>query len=59
MEMKLLRYSAPFKFEGLCIEYCVGLVVEEHRVLIAHSGWDRTTKIRLYERGYIESMLKF
>ena len=59
MEMKLLRYSAPFKFEGLCIEYCVGLVVEEHRVLIAHSGWDRTTKIRVYDRSYLETLLKY
>jgi glycosyltransferase involved in cell wall biosynthesis len=59
VEMKLLRYSAPFKFEGICIEYCLGLVVEEHRVLITHSGWDRTTKVRVYDRSYIESMLKY
>jgi hypothetical protein len=56
MGMKLMRYSAPFTFEGLCIEYCVGLVVEEHRVLIAHSGWDRTTKLRVYD---LETLLKF
>lgn len=59
VEMKLLRYSAPFKFEGTCIEYCLGLVVEENRVLMTHSGWDRTTKIRVYDRSYIESMLKY
>ena len=59
LKMKLLRYSAPFKFEGTCIEYCLGLLVEENRVLITHSGWDRTTKIRTYDRGYIESMLKY
>lgn len=59
VEMKLLRYSAPFKFEGTCIEYCLGLVVEENRVLMTHSEWDRTTKIRVYDRSYIESMLKY
>ena len=59
LDMNLLRYSAPFKFEGNCIEYCLGLVVEEHRVLIVHSGWDRTTKLRVYDRTYIEQILKF
>jgi tetratricopeptide (TPR) repeat protein len=59
LEMNLLRYSAPFKFEGTCIEYCLGIVVEENRVLITHSCWDRTTKIRTYDRAYIESMLKY
>jgi tetratricopeptide (TPR) repeat protein len=59
LEMKLLRYTAPFKFEGICIEYCLGLVVEETRVLITHSCWDRTTKIRTYDRTYLESMLKY
>ena len=59
VDMKLLRYSAPFKFEGICIEYCLGLVVEESRVLIAHSCWDRTTKIRVYDRAYLESLLKY
>ena len=59
MDMTLLRYSAPFKFEGICIEYCLGLVVEESRVLITHSCWDRTTKLRVYDRAYLESLLKY
>ena len=59
LEMKLLRYSAPFTFEGDCIEYCLGLVVEESRVLLTHSCWDRTTKLGVYERSYIESLLKY
>lgn len=59
LEMKLLRYSAPFTFEDTCIEYCVGLVVEETRVILAHSVWDRTTKLRVYDRTYLETLLKY
>jgi hypothetical protein len=58
-EMKLLRYSAPFKFEGEPIEYCLSIVVEDERVLINYSTWDRTTKIGFYDKKYIEQMLKY
>jgi hypothetical protein len=57
--MKLLRYSSPFKFEGECIEYCVGLVVEEGRVIVPYSTWDRTTKIAIYDKKYIDSIVKY
>jgi hypothetical protein len=58
-EMKLLRYSAPFKFEGEPIEYCLSIVVEDERVLINYSTWDRTTRIGFYDKEYIEQMLKY
>ena len=54
--MNLLRYSAPFKFEGVCIEYCIGLVVEKERVIITYSNWDRTTKIGIYSKKYIDGL---
>jgi tetratricopeptide (TPR) repeat protein len=55
--MKLLRYSAPFKFEGEPIEYCLSIIVEDERVLINYSTWDRTTRIGVYDKTYIESLL--
>lgn len=58
-DMNLLRYSAPFKFEGEPIEYCLSIIVEEHRVLINYSVWDRTTKIGVYTKKYIDSLLKY
>ena len=58
-EMKLLRYSAPFKFEGEPIEYCLSIVVEDERILLNYSTWDRTTRIEIYEKSYIEQMLKY
>jgi len=57
--MQLLRYSAPFKFEGEPIEYCLSIVVEDDQVLINYSTWDRTTKIAAYDKNYIEGLLKY
>ena len=54
--MSLVRYSAPFKFDGECIEYCLGLVVEKERVIMTYSTWDRTTKIGIYNKKYIDSL---
>ena len=35
--LNLLRYSAPFKFEGEPIEYCLSIVVEDDRVILNYS----------------------
>lgn len=57
--MNLLRYSAPFKFEDQPIEYCLSIVVEDDRVLLNYSVWDRTTKIAIYDKKYIDSITSF
>jgi hypothetical protein len=56
--MNLLRYSAPFKFEGESIEYCLSIVVEDEQVLINYSTWDRTTRIGIYDKKYIDQLLE-
>ena len=58
-QMNLLRYSAPFKFEGEPIEFCLSIVVEDKRVLINYSTWDRTTRIGIYDKTYIDSLIKY
>jgi len=58
-DMNLLRYSAPFKFEGEPIEYCLSIVVEDNQVLINYSTWDRTTRIGVYDKKYIDSIVKY
>jgi hypothetical protein len=58
-QMNLLRYSAPFKFEGEPIEYCLSIVVEDEQVLINYSTWDRTTRIGVYDKKYIDSIVKY
>ena len=57
--MKLKRYSAPFKFKGEPIEYCIGLIVEEDRVIMTYSCWDRTTQLAIYDKTYINDLLKY
>jgi hypothetical protein len=57
--MNLKRYSAPFKFEGEPIEYCLSIVVEDEQVLINYSTWDRTTRIGIYDKKYIDSIVKY
>ena len=57
--MNLLRYSAPFKFEGEPIEYCLSIIVDNEKIIINYSTWDRTTKISIYNKEYIESLLKY
>jgi hypothetical protein len=57
--MNFLRHSAPFKFEGICIEYCLGLVVEEERVLVSYSTMDRTTTVAVYSKSYIDELVKY
>ena len=58
-QLNLLRYSAPFKFEGEPIEYCLSILVEDERVLINYSTWDRTTIIGVYDKTYIDSIVKY
>ena len=57
--MENIKYSAPFKFEGISIEYCVGLIVEESRVLISYSTMDNTTKLGVYNKTYLRSLVKY
>ena len=57
--MNLLRYSAPFKFEGKNIEYSLSIVVEDSQVLINYSTMDATTRIGIYDKEYIDSIVKY
>ena len=51
--------EGKFKMDDVCIEYSLSVVVEDERVLLNYSGWDRTTKIGVYDKKYIDSMIKY
>ncbi len=53
-QMNLIRYSAPFNFDNINIEFCVGLVVEDERVIVPYSTMDKTTFIGVYGKKYID-----
>lgn len=40
-----------FSFEGEPIEYCLGIVVDEDTFTLSYSTWDRTSKIRVYDKS--------
>lgn len=52
--LKLDRWSNLFKFEGEKIEYALGLIVEEKRILISYSKWDREPTIGIYDKFKVE-----
>jgi len=58
-DLNFLRHSAPFCFEDQCIQYCLGLIVEDDRVLATYSTWDRTTKLSVYDKSYVDALIKY
>lgn len=52
-EMTLKRYSAPFKFEGVDIEFCLSIVVGDQHTFMNYSTRDRTTRIGNYDTNYL------
>lgn len=58
-DMNFKKHTAPFKFEGECIEYTLGLIVEDDRVIIPYSTWDRSTKLAVYDKKMIDDKLKY
>jgi tetratricopeptide (TPR) repeat protein len=56
---RLKRYSAPFTLEKNCIEFCLGIIVEENRVILSYSTLDQTSRIAVYDKAYVEERLCF
>ena len=52
--IKLSRWSTPFKFEGEKIEYSLGIIIEEKRIIISYSKWDRDPTIGVFDKFKIE-----
>lgn len=52
--MELKRWSHLFKFDGEKIEYALGLIVEEKRIIVSYSKWDREPTVALYDKFKIE-----
>lgn len=51
--MNLKHHTSLFKFANEPIEYSLSIIVEEDRVLIPYSTWDRTTHIGVYDKKNI------
>ena len=55
--LKVKRHSILFKFEGDCIEYALGLIVDSEKVMMSYSQMDRTSKVLVLLRSTVESEL--
>jgi hypothetical protein len=53
-KMEIKRWSNLFKYEGEKIEYSLGLIVEEERIIISYSKWDSTPAIAVYDKKTVE-----
>ena len=52
--MDIKRWSNLFKYEGEKIEYSLGLIVEEERIIVSYSKWDSTPAIAVYNKKKVE-----
>jgi hypothetical protein len=58
-DLNLLRYSYPFKLSKCPIEYALGLIVNEETVIISYSTWDNTSNVSIYDKKYIDSLIRY
>lgn len=54
--LKLLRYTCPYKFSDNCIEYCLGLIVNNDSILMTYSEHDSTTRLSVYNKKTFDEM---
>lgn len=55
--MTIKKWSNLFKYEGEKIEYSLGLIVEEERIIVSYSKWDSTPVIAIYDKEKVEKGL--
>ena len=53
--MDIIKWSYIFKFEGEKLEYCMGLIVEEEKIIVSYSKWDSTPTLAIYNKKSIEN----
>ena len=52
--LELRKYSYLFRFDKAeKIEFSLGLVVEDDRLIVSHSNWDRTSKLKIFDKEQI------
>ena len=55
--MNIKKWSNLFKYEGEKIEYSLGLIVEEKRIIVSYSKWDSNPCIAIYDKEKVEKDL--
>ena len=55
--MTIKKWSNLFKYEGEKIEYSLGLIVEDKRIIVSYSKWDSNPCIAIYDKAKVEKDL--
>jgi hypothetical protein len=58
-DMHLLRYSELFKFQQARVEYCMGLIIEQDRILISYSVLDNASFVGVYSHAQVNKQLQW
>ena len=51
--MNLIKYSKPFVFEGIGIEYCLSFIIKDSNIVIPYTINDSKLKLGIYDKEYI------
>ena len=52
--LELKKYSYLFTFDSNAdVEFCLGLIVEDERIIISYSNKDKTSKIKTYDKKMV------
>jgi len=58
-DMHLLRYSELFTFHAARVEFCIGLILEEERMVMTYSALDMYSYIGVYDHEYIRKGIRW
>ena len=57
-DMNFKQCTYPFKFSKKPIEYCLGLVVEDDRIIFSHSVYDDDAQLKIvHKRSFLEKYI--
>ena len=57
LNMDLIKYSSLLKFTEIPIEFAIGLIVENDRIIISYGEVDKRSKIVIYDKKYIDNLI--
>jgi hypothetical protein len=55
--LQLIKSTPLFKYSSDRIQYTLGLILDEDRVILSYSTMDETTNVSVYDKKYIESSM--
>lgn len=50
-DMNLIKYTYPFKFSEISIEYCLGLIIRENDYIMTHSKNDQCSILSIFPKS--------